>query len=70
MFVCTYAYYTILTRLQEYESYQVLTHVCGLVFTRLVIFLADHADADIVGMVHAHDLDASATVCGLVSETL
>ena len=67
MFVCTYAYYTILTRLQEYESYHVLTHVwCS----HDLLSLADHVDADIVGMVHAHDLDASTTVCGLVSETL
>ena len=29
-----------------------------------------HADAGIVGVVHAHDSDASTAVCGLVGEML
>ena len=42
-----------------------------VVFARLVICSGPrHADADIVGTVRAHDLDAPTTVCGLVSEML
>jgi hypothetical protein len=42
-----------------------------VMFTPLVICSGPrHADAYIVGMVHAHDLDASTTVCGLVGEML
>ena len=46
-------------------------HLGYAVFTRLVVCSGPrHADADVVGMVHAHDLDASTAVCGLVSEIL
>ena len=49
------------------------TYTCDarMVFTRLVICSGPrHADADIVGVVHAHDLNALTTVCRLVSEML
>ena len=52
--------------------------VCGtctrdarVLFTRLVTCSGPrHIDTGIVGDVHAHDLDASTAVCGLVGEML
>ena len=47
------------------------TRDARMVFTRRVVCSGPrHVDAGIVGMVHAHDLDASTAVCGLVSEML
>ena len=47
------------------------TRDARMVFTPLIICSGPrHIDAVIVGVVHAHDLDASTAVCGLVGEML